>query len=210
MRVLLDNEPCSVAAESLGEALQAANDIAEGRGRLVVEVLVDGILLSETQLQEKARLAASAKEVQLRTTTALGILSETFANASRAVIESEQVQETAAQLIQSGRQVEGMKTLSTALAMWVEVHSAVIKGLTFAGEDPETLVIEGIKLSDASAALQNRLADLRNAIAASDPSAICDCLLYEFPAVCTDWAGLLDGLSKRYDSKAADVDEKES
>ena len=210
MRVLLDNEPCSVSAKSLGEALQAANDIAEGRGRLVVEVLVDGILLSDTQLQEETRLAAGASEVQLRTTTALDLLSETFASASRAVIESEQVQENAAKLIQAGQVVEGMKALSTALATWMEVHEAVIKGLTLAGEDPETLVIDGIKLNDASIGLQDRLGDLRSAISTSDPSAICDCLLYEFPAVSNDWAGLLYGLSRRYDSNATEEDEKES
>ena len=57
---------------------------------------------------------------------------------------------------------------------------------------------------------QDRLGDLRSAISTSDPSAICDCLLYEFPAVSNDWAGLLYGLSRRYDSNATEEDEKES
>ena len=44
MRVLLDNDPCPISPASIGEALLAASDIAEGQGRLVIEVLVDGKL----------------------------------------------------------------------------------------------------------------------------------------------------------------------
>ena len=210
MRVLLDNKPCTLSAENLGEVLDAANDIAQGRGRLVVEVMVDGIALNETQLLDSSRLQARAEEVRLRTCTAMDILSETFANAAEAVIEVQKVQEHAAKLIQGGKLVEGMKTLSMALATWIEVHDAVVKGLSLAGEDAENLVIEGIRFNNASSGLQGLLAELRTGIANSDSSAICDCLLYEFPAICTDWAGLLQGLSQSYDSKGTDVDEMES
>ena len=210
MRILLDNEPCPLTADNLGEVLHAANDIAQGQGRLVVEVLVDGIALSDTQLLEEERLQASATEIHLRTCTAMDILCETFQNASMAVLESEQVQEQAAKLIQAGNHLEGMKTLSMALATWIEVHDAVVKGLTLAGEDPETLQINEIRFSDASTGLQQQLTQLREGITNSDASMICDSLLYEFPAICTDWAGLLQGLSERYDSTDVNDSEKEA
>ena len=210
MRILLDNEPCPLTAENLGEVLHAANDIAQGRGRLVVEVLVDGIALSDTQLLDEERLQAPAEEVHLRTCTAMDILSETFQNASMAVLESEQVQEQAARLIQAGNTVEGMKTLSVALSTWIEVHDAVVKGLTLAGEDPDTLVINEIRFSDASSSLQDLLGQLRAGITNADSSVICDCLLYEFPVICNTWAGLLQGLPTRYDSTAADDGEKDA
>ena len=59
MRVMLDNETCSIEAQNLGEALAAASHLAEDQGRLVVEVLVDGNLLTNDQLQEDSVLGLS-------------------------------------------------------------------------------------------------------------------------------------------------------
>ncbi len=204
MRILLDSQPCSVDAASLGEAIMVANDIAEERGRLVVEVLVDGMLLSDQELQEPALLESSPESVELKTTTAMALLSETFSSAAEAILEAEKIQGDAARLLQGSDALDGMKLLSTALGTWMEVHEAVVKGLLLAGEDPETLEIDHIRLTDAIASLQARLTELREAIATEDSSAICDCLLYEFPEVSEAWATLLGGLAHRYHTDSKD------
>ena len=200
MRVLLDNNPCPISPTSIGEALLAASDIAEGQGRLVIEVLVDGQPLTDNDLQQEDRLSESAQEVQLKTTTATDLLSETFANAAAAIHDAHTVHEQAADLIRSGKSAEGMHTLSSALSIWGEIHEAVVKGLALAGEDPDSLTIGEVRLTQASSSLQHILADLKNGIAIQDNSSICDCLLYEFPPVSSQWITLLEGLSKRYDS----------
>lgn len=203
MRIFLDNQPCPVDATSLGEAILVVNDLAEENGRLVVEVHVDGSLLSEQELQEETRLESTPERVELKTTTALALLSETFASAAEAILEAEAVQTNAAKLLQGGTLLEGMKHLSIALGTWMEVHEAVVKGLLLAGEDPDSLQIDNVRLIDASSSLQARLSDLRAAITDQDSSAICDCLLYEFPEVSEAWGTLLRGLAQRYhvDSK---------
>lgn len=205
MRILLDSQPCPVDAASLGEAIMVANEIAEEQGRLVVEVLVDGMLVSDQELQEQTLLESTPESVELKTTTAMALLSETFASAAEAILEAEKIQGDAARLLQGGDTIEGMKLLSIALGTWMEVNEAVVKGLLLAGEDPETLEIDHIRLADASAALQARLTELREAISTEDSSAICDCLLYEFPEVSETWATLLGGLAHRYH-----IDSKES
>ena len=209
MRVLLDNDPCPISPASIGEALLAASDIAEGQGRLVIEVLVDGQPLTDNDLQEEDRLSKSAEEVQLKTTTVTHLLSETFANAAAAIHDAHTVHEQAADLIGSGKSIEGMQALSAALSMWGEIHEAVVKGLALAGEDPDSVAVGEVQLTKASSSLQQILADLKNGISIQDNSSICDCLLYEFPPVSAQWITLLEGLSKRYDSMINESNDSE-
>ena len=129
MRVILDNETCSIEAQNLGEALAAASHLAEDQGRLVVEVLVDGNPLTDAQLREDSILEDSVSEIQLKTTTAAQLLFETFSDASAAILDTQKVQHNAAELIQSSQSEQGMRALGVALASWGEIHEAMVKGL---------------------------------------------------------------------------------
>ncbi|MCP4834091.1 MAG: hypothetical protein GY895_04940 [Phycisphaera sp.] len=202
MRVLLDDQPCSTSATTIGEAVAAAADAAEKAGRLVIEVLVDGSSLSEDDLQEDGRLANSADEVQLLTTTMNELLRDTFVHAAEALGDADTVQKEAAEFIQSGRQNEGMQNLLAALETWGGIRDAVVKGLGLADISPEDVTIEGIGLPDAIGRLQIRLGGLKEAMVAEDVSATCDCLLYDLPESTTEWRTILSGLAKRFTPEA--------
>lgn len=202
MRVLLDDQPCSTSATTIGEAVAAAADAAEKAGRLVIEVLVDGSALSEEDLQEDGRLANSADEVQLLTTTMNELLRDTFVHAAEALGDADTVQKEAAEFIQSGRQNEGMQNLLTALETWGGIRDAVVKGLGLADISPENVTIEGIGLPDAIGRLQIRLGGLKEAMVAEDVSATCDCLLYDLPESTAEWRTILSGLAKRFTPEA--------
>lgn len=202
MRVLLDDQPCSTSATTIGEAVAVAADAAEQAGRLVIEVLVDGSSLSEEDLQENGRLANSAEEVQLLTTTMNELLRDTFVHAAEALADADTVQKEAAEFIQSGRQNEGMQNLLAALETWGGIRDAVVKGLGLADISPEDVTIEGIGLPDAIGRLQIRLGGLKEAMVAEDVSATCDCLLYDLPESTTEWRTILSGLAKRFAPEA--------
>ncbi|MBC02531.1 MAG: hypothetical protein CMJ34_04395 [Phycisphaerae bacterium] len=202
MRVLVDDQPCSTTATTIGEAVAAAADAAEKAGRLVIEVLVDGTSLSEEDLQETTRLAGSAEEVRLMTTTMNDLLRDTFVHAAEALSDAAEVQKEAAGFIQSGRQSEGMQSLLASLETWGGIRDAVVKGLALAGISPEEVVIEGIGLPDAIGRLQVRLGGLKEAMAANDVSATCDCLLYDLPESTSEWRTILSGLATRFSSEA--------
>ena len=204
MRVILDNQPCSIDAKNLGEALAAASTLAEGQGRLVVEVLVDGALLSDAQLQDEDRLCGTAGELELKTTTASALLKETFSQASGAIEDTARIQQHAAELLRSNQASEGMQAISTALNSWGEIHEATVKGLLLAGEEPEKLVVNDVAFVEANTSLQQQLSDLSEGIQAQDASSICDVLLYEFPPVCELWIKLLRGLAERYHQECSE------
>ena len=202
MRVLLDDQPCSTSATTIGEAVAVAADAAEKAGRLVIEVLVDGASLSEDDLQETSRLSNSADEVQLVTTTMNELLRDTFVHAAEALADADTVQKEAAEFIQSGRQSEGMQSLLASLETWGGIRDAVVKGLALAGISPEDVTIEGIALPDAIGRLQVRLGGLKESMVANDVSATCDCLLYDLPESTAEWRTILAGLATQFSSEA--------
>mgnify|MGYP001355835868 FL=1 len=198
MRLLLDDQPCTTTATTIGEAVAEAAEAAEKSGRLVIEVLVDGASLSEEDLQESDRLSNSASEVQLLTTTMNELLRETFFHASEALVDAGEVQKEAAELIQAGKQAEGMQSLFTALEAWGGIRDAVVKGLALADISPEEITVDGIALPDAIGRLQVRLGGLKEAMVEEDVSATCDCLLYDLPESTGEWGTILSGLANRF------------
>ena len=199
MRVLLDETPCDIQAKSIGEAIAAAADEAERTGRLVVEVRVDGTMLSEDDLQADAKLAEMADEVQMLTTTLDQLLRETFLQAAEAIAEVDTVQRTAAEALQQGKAADGMRSLMGALETWASIKDAVVQGLLLAEISPDEVGFDGVQLSEAIVILQDRLGKLKDAMVAEDTSAICDCLLYELPEATRDWRIILAGLAGRFD-----------
>ncbi|MDA0296269.1 MAG: hypothetical protein O3A19_06080 [Planctomycetota bacterium] len=200
MRVLLDETPCDIQAKSIGEAIAAAADEAERTGRLVVEVRVDGTMLSEDDLQADAKLAEMADEVQMLTTTLDQLLRETFLQAAEAIAEVDTVQRTAAEALQQGKAADGMRSLMGALETWASIKDAVVQGLLLAEISPDEVGFDGVQLSEAIVILQDRLGKLKDAMVAEDTSAICDCLLYELPEATRDWRIILAGLAGRFDT----------
>ena len=201
MRVLIDDSPCDTDATTIGEAVAAAAEAAERAGRLVCEVLVDGALLSEEELQQSATLARAASEVQLVTTTMDALLKDVFVPAAEALSETAVAQQQAAELIQSGRIAEGMNSLRGVMETWVIIREAVEKGLVLADLEAEDLVVDGIALPEAIGRLGVRLGGLKSAIANEDVSATCDCLLYDLPESTREWTTVLNGLATRYTSE---------
>lgn len=200
MRVILDERKCPSEATNVGQAVADAADLAERDGRLVIEVLVDGRPLSETDLLERERLESAAEEVRLVTTTIHDLLRETFTQASQALSEADEIQRNAARLVQSGDTADGMSALLGSLETWGSIRDAVVKGLALADIAPEEVVIDDLRLVDAITRLQDRLGMLKNAMLSQDVSATCDCLLYDLPESTSEWSALLAGLAGRFSS----------
>ncbi|MDG2021827.1 MAG: hypothetical protein P8J59_07745 [Phycisphaerales bacterium] len=200
MRILLDENPCDIQANSIGEAIAAAADAAERAGRLVVEVRVDGAMFSEDDLQTGARLAEMAEEVQMLTTTLEELLRDTFLQAAEALADVDTVQRTAAEALQQSRTAEGMQSLMKSLETWAGIKDAVVQGLSLAEISPDQVAFEDVRLPDAIVSLQDRLEKLKEAMVTEDISATCDCLLYDLPEATRDWRIILTGLADRFDA----------
>lgn len=195
MRILLDNRETSLRADTVAVALQEASIMVERAGRMIVEVEVDGIAWDEEDLSNAAHTARHASEVRFATAHPAELLRDTLAHATDAVLNAEQIQRNAAKHLQSNREGEGLQSLLEALAIWGAVQTAVSRGLELGVVSRDSLRADGIDLDGAVAVLDTQLRALRDAMQSQDPTAVSDCLMYEFPTTAKRFAETLAAMT---------------
>lgn len=202
MRILLDQHETNLKADTVGVALREAATLAERAGRMIVEIEVDGIAWCEEDLASPEHAGRCADEVRLVTAHPAELLRDTLVHATEAVLNADEIQRNAAKLLQSDRGTEGFHKLLEALAIWGSVQTAVSRGLTLGVVSREDLGREGIDLDGAIQALDTRLRALREAMKTDDPTAVSDCLLYEFPATAKRFAQVLASMAAAVSKRA--------
>lgn len=195
MRILLDDRETTLRADTVGVALQEAATLAGQTGRMIVEIEVDGIAWCEEDLARPEHTARGATEVRLSTAHPAELLRDTFAHATEAVLNAEEIQRAAAKLMQSNREGEGLQKLLEALAVWGSVQTAVSRGLELGVLTRDDVRAAGIDLDGAVAVLDAQLRALRTAMQSQDTTAVSDCLMYEFPATTKRFAETLAAMA---------------
>jgi hypothetical protein len=198
MNVLLDDQPCQFDAASVGEAITAAASLAEARGRMIVEVLVDGRALSQSDLDEPSNqtMRGSAGEVRLSSALPTELVRATFQDAAGALSEADALQQSAAGMIQAGQVTQAMDKLAEALSIWSSVQQALVLGAPAAGINLET-ELAAIGREQALSQLNQHLKAIRDALQTRDPVGLADTLLYDLPDVVSQWRSLLHALAER-------------
>jgi hypothetical protein len=204
MRILLDDHETGIAAATIGEAVAGAATLAERSGRQVVDVYVDGEEWTEDQLASPDRLRQAASEVRVTSIRPAELVRETFLHAASALLEAEGMQRSAAKLMRADQSKDGLDALMQALGVWVNIHKATVQGIQFARIDARTISTPEGSFEEAATDLNRKLVSLRDAMQAGDTVAVCDCLLYEFPATTKRWASMLAELARRADAMLND------
>lgn len=190
MQILLDDVPCDLDAATVGEAVMAAAALAEGQGRLIVDVMVDGARWAEGP----SLGGGPASVVALRTAEPSVLVRDTFAQAGEALAEADALQRAAAESLQSDHGPDAMDKLGAAMEIWEAVREAIVNGSALAALD---LGASHAGLEQAVQLLQEKLEGLRGALHRGDLVAISDTLLYEFPEVVARWRALLGALQQQ-------------
>lgn len=196
MRVLLDNELCEINADSVTAAVTQAAALAQQSGRLIVEVVVDGHTWNSDDLEAAPGTPAQADEVRLTTADPVELVCQTLDDAGAALLDAERLQTEAAENIQAGRTAPGMTALNKAFGIWSSVQQAVMMGCELANIDLDQFRIDSEKPEESGRVimhkLNNKLREVRDALANHDSVALSDALLYELPAAVRSWRELID------------------
>jgi hypothetical protein len=192
MRILLDGDPIEGSpATSVVDAIETAAARADANGRLIVEIRVDGVEVSDRL--PAADESHDADEVCLVSADRRELVAEVCRDAAEALKEADRLQQDAAAHVQADRADEGMGDLSRALEIWGSVQQAT--GLAAEQSlmlcDPDDCAALQTRIRVAVKALNEHLSTIRNAIQLRDPSSISDTLLYDLPDVVQDWRALL-------------------
>jgi hypothetical protein len=201
MRVLLDDMPCDVTVTTVGEALDAAASLAEQRGRLIVDVAVDGTQWTESDLTSPDRTAAGAEVIRFTSAAPTELVRQTFADAADALIDAGDLQRETAQLLQADQRVVSLDKLNEAISIWLQVQEAIVKGSQLAGLKLDDVALPR-PIGESISVLNERLEAVHGALAQEDVIALADTLLYEFPEVVEEWRGILAELQRLLESKS--------
>lgn len=197
MQILIDDLPCDMAANTVGEAIEGAADLARDRGRLIVDVTVDGARWTEADLASTRRHAQTAQVVRFSSAEPVELVRDTFEGAVDALAEADELQREAAELLQSDKGAVAMDKLGEAISIWLCVQEAIVSGTQLVGLDLETVTIGGKPLPEAIRRLTDRLNAVRRGLKEGNEIELADTLLYEFPPIVEEWSRLLTELQER-------------
>ncbi len=191
MRILLDDQPCPTDAVTIGEAIDGAAALAGERGRIVIEVTVDGAPWGDEELASIARRAEPAGEVSMVSANLEDLVCRALDDASAALRRADEMQREAAELLQADRRTEAMERLGAAIEIWRSVHLTVAHSAEAARIDLTALRVGDAPLTDAIPRLSVQLDAMRSALEGDDPVGLSDTLLYDLPDVVAEWREVL-------------------
>lgn len=197
MRILIDDLPCDLDAGTVGEAIAGAAELARGRGRLIVDVNVDGSRWSDADLASGRRHEQTADVVRFTSAEPGELVGQTFEDAAKALTDADRLQREAAELLQSDKTADSMDKLGAAVSIWIGVQEAIVSGTRLVGLDLETVHVGGDPLPVAIARLNDRLVAVRRGLQEEDGIGLADTLLYEFPPIVEEWRRVLAELMER-------------
>lgn len=203
MQILLDENVCDVAAETVEEAIAVCANLVEAQGRMIVDVHVDGARWSEEELASTENQSTTAQVVELTSADPAQLVVQTFQDAAEALTDADELQQEAAQLLQSDQRTICMDKMGEALSIWLSVQQAIVKGSQVIGLQLDEVTVDGTPIVTSIVQLNEQLRMLRTALEQDDQIALADALLYEFPDIVREWQGILEHLQTLVDQETS-------
>jgi len=201
MRTILDGAAIEIDRPTVACAIASAAAVAQERGRIVVEVEVDGQPLSGPQLETPSDAEGEASEVKLTSAEPRHLVGVTLAEAADAVGVSGATHTHAATLLQEGNEGKAAEAIGEVLSIWNAARSAFDHGAALLGED---LLGQLERSKNAAEELAVHLEALRAGVQLNDWSAVADTLEHDLGPQTRVWSGLLREASERVLATAGD------
>lgn len=189
MQVTIDQQPCDVGADSVWAAIAEASAIAQSKGRLIVEVVLDGTPLTDEEVGALEEAQRAADTIELTTANVSALVAEVFAEADDALGQAESLQKEAAEHLQAGAQSEAMAKLGEAISIWQSAQRAFELGVTALADGPKEMKTDSFEA--AAARLRQQLDSVCESLRQRDMIALADALLYELPDCVAQWRTML-------------------
>jgi hypothetical protein len=213
MQVLLDGHPVAIDRPSLALALQTASADAQRRGRIIIEVKGDGVILTGEQLDPPSDGASTFTQVAMISADPRVIVRQTVLDAVEALGAVQNQQLLAMEQVQSGAIPEALQTLQGAFVTWQAARDVVSRGSRLLGIDLSTLDLPGVEeavtFKSATDSLLAHLAALKNALTQQDWSALSDIVGYDLDADARTWHTLLTAFADYIKGMSAPYPEQE-
>lgn len=191
MPILLDDAPLDVTGHRLGDALQAAQAQCDAEGRMLVEVRLNGNVVTGDALDEHAEKSIDNADLRLYSADPIALSLSILNQIEHRLADAEAMQQEAAELLQRGESQAGLIKVGAAVEPWLQTQQAVLQSAALTGVTLDTLEVDGKPLQACITELVTRLKELRDLVNAKDTVALADVLQYEWPETTQRWRSLV-------------------
>ena len=211
MAIYLDDEAMDLAGAGVGAVddlravLVAARERLGDRGRVVVEVEVDGRRLGTDELERAEAVDVRGREVRLVSEDPRSLAVEALEGVRDRLHDAEAQQERAADLLQRGDSAGGLRAVGEAVHAWSQTQAAVLHASSLLGVDVDALDVKGARGAELRERLVEQLRELTRLIGAGDTVALADALAYEWPETTRRWDTLIEALVARIEQGEGDM-----
>ncbi len=194
MAIYLDDQPTELAGANLGEVLVSASEGLAGDGRVVVEVMLDGKVVSGDELGKHQDESVSDAEVRLTSAEPKALAVSALSQVRDHLPQAGALHEQAAEQLQQDNPAEALKTIALAIDVWMQTQEAVLGSAGIVGLSLDEVNVDGEPMTAFTDELIERLHGLKDLITAGDTVALADTLAYEWPAIVHRWDQLIGEL----------------
>jgi len=190
MKATLDGQELVLARPSLAAALEAGASQARDRGRIVIEVMMNGQSLEGDALDNASDEPSADARVDMTTADPASLVRVTLFDAADAMEGSRDEHEACAEMIHRGDVAQAMGLLGQLLATWQAVREAIIQGGAAMGQPLDSFATQGA-LEARTEVLSRQLDALKQAVADDDLSTVADILEEDLSDEAGRWAKAL-------------------
>lgn len=190
MKATLDGEDLAIDRPTLAAALEAGASSARARGRIVVEVVLDGQPLEGDRLDAPSDEPLHGEVLEMTSTDPASLVRVTLFDAADAMDSARDEHAACAAMIHRGETTDAMGALAQLLATWQAVRQAVAQGGLAVGTPLSTYAGDGA-LEARTSALARQLDDLKRAVSDEDLATVADLLEEDLREEAGLWADTL-------------------
>lgn len=197
MKVYLDDEPMELDTPSLRDAFSSAVELAGTRGRVIVDVLIDGTPVPGDLIADPPDEPMAGDELRFTSAEPQAMVRETLMDAVDALDQVCGQQRSAGDLVMAGRVEAVPEALEQILGIWQAVVLAVQRSTELLGLDLDSLEFGGLPVRDQIKAMGGHLSEMIRAVDQRDWSALGDALSFDLCEQAERWQGMLGELARQ-------------
>jgi len=196
MDLFIDDEKIDfqfTPSESLGQGLRRVQNHACADGRMIVGVKSDGVpLLGQELTDALAQPPGDYACLELATSLPAKLVASAMVEASKTLARTDEKRDEIAERLSEGKTAEGLAALTESLAVWHQVHDAIVQSISMLGIDPVAIMVGDEPLERTLDVPKEQLEQIRTALTVQDFVLLADILQYEFPACVQTWQELIE------------------
>ena len=203
MKIFMDDQLQDLEASTVGGAIEEVSDIAAKDGRIVIELKVNGEIMSGEMLDAvRDRIGVNGDEVHMTTAEPCELAVDVLGQIRGTINDIMTIQQEIADLLQTDNTSDAFERIGLFIANWLNVQQAVSQSTHLVGLKLDDIEVEGAPVSELTQELLEQLRTLKELIEGQDMITLGDVFAYEWPEVAEKWDTLVLSLCEEIGKKS--------